>query len=109
MDFIFRSLAAKLLSGCLCSAEQHTVLATAKKSFLTEQNVVIKPGFIRIPAPFMEKIAKFWANCILFIIFFCYHDPLTEKMEKYETGPELLFYLVTCHISLWCSLVMLDS
>lgn len=63
-------LAAKLLSGRLCSAEQHTVLGTAKKSFLTEQNVMIKPGFIRIPTPFMEKIAKFWTNCILFIIFF---------------------------------------
>lgn len=60
-------LAAKLLSGRLCSAEQHTVLGTAKKSFLTEQNVMIKPGFTRIPTPFMEKI---WTNCILFIIFF---------------------------------------
>lgn len=46
-------LAAKLLSGRLCSAEQHTGLGIAKKSFLTEQNVVIKPGFIRIPTPFM--------------------------------------------------------
>lgn len=63
-------LAAKLLSGRLCSDEQHTALGTAKKSFLTEQNVTIKPGLIRIPAPFTEKNAKFWTICVLCISSF---------------------------------------
>lgn len=52
-------LAAKLLSGRLCSAEQRGALGTVVKSFLTEQNVMIKSGLIRIPAPFTEKMLNF--------------------------------------------------
>lgn len=69
-------LAAKLLSGRLCSDEQHTALGTAKKSFLTEQNVTIKPGLIRIPAPFTEKMPNFGQSVYCVYHLFCYHDPV---------------------------------
>lgn len=54
------------------------MLGTAKTSILTEQNVMIKPGLIRIPAPLREK-CQILDNLSIVYHFCCYCDPVTGR------------------------------